>query len=42
MKPIFVCLLNFSIEPLPTVAQHELGPIQRPNKLSCVPTKQSS
>ncbi|CAF2040683.1 unnamed protein product [Rotaria magnacalcarata] len=31
-----------NIEPLPTVAQHELGPIQRPNKLSCVPTKQSS
>ncbi|CAF3600594.1 unnamed protein product [Rotaria socialis] len=31
-----------NIEPLPIVAQHELGPIQRPNKLSCQPAKQSS
>lgn len=37
-KPI---LLYFSIEPLP-FPQHSPGPIQRPNKLSCQPTAQSS
>jgi hypothetical protein len=34
-------MLNFSIEPLP-FPQHGLGPIQRPNKLSCSSTTQSS